>query len=493
MGNSESASSRRRGSGTASAAAAAADEEHFEPPPESASYWSQFRESYDEIIDSIVRPERVEYTATQLGPSAFEYRGKGFARADFTFQNRRRLALHCSHWHVAAGGDAPGGAPAAAAPPDAAPPGAPPPSLRTDAPCIIYLHSHVACRLDAIPLLRTLLGAGVDVLALDLGGHGQSEGEHVSLGWFERDDVEDLIAHMRRCGHSGTTGLWGHYTGAVAALLHADRDPSVACLVLEGAVADIKQLVTEWVAKGRESGYAVPQMVVGAALRMIRRTVRQRAGFDAFELRPIEKAATSFIPALFVVAKADPVVLPHHGKELHAKYAGDKNLIECPGDNLTGRSQFLLDSASIFVANALRVPPERVPDAAVGGELGGLRTQLSAPWGGGGRYGAGGGGAAEGLSAEAEAAAAEEEMLQRALALSLGEGLAAAPPGAAAAARTGSGGQVAPAGATPPTDAAALGGPGRAGAAEEDDELQRAIAASLLEAQAADKPAAGSA
>lgn len=37
-----------------------------------------------------------------------------------------------------------------------------------------------------------------------------------------------------------------------------------------------------------------------------------------------------YIPALFVVATADPIVEPHHGRQLHAAYAGDKNLIEVP-------------------------------------------------------------------------------------------------------------------------------------------------------------------
>mmetsp|Transcript_14564 Transcript_14564/g.44439 ORF Transcript_14564/g.44439 Transcript_14564/m.44439 type:complete len:419 (-) Transcript_14564:134-1390(-) len=249
---------------------------------------------------------------------------------------------------------------------------------------MIYLHSHVASRLDAVPLLRTLLGAGVSVLSFDFAGHGQSEGEYVSLGWFERDDVDDLIQHMRAKGHEGTLGLWGHYTGAVAALLHGDRDPTIGCLVLEGAVADIRQLVAEWVAKGREQGYVVPQVLVSAALRLIRRTVRQRADFDAFQLKPIDKVGQCFIPALFVVASEDPVVEGHHGRALHAAYAGDKNIIESPGDNLSGRSQFLLDSASIFVTNALRVPPDFALDASAAGLAAeaGLATRLlnSPPW-----------------------------------------------------------------------------------------------------------------
>jgi len=346
------------------------------------SYWKQFKDSYDEIIDAIIRPPRVEYAEEHLGPIAFEFGGVPIARADFEFKNRRGLTLHCSHWHrpdllapdfkteLQNGDDSGMG------------------SLRSEQPCLVYLHSHVACRLDVLPLLRTLLTSGVSVLAPDLSGHGMSEGEYVSLGWNERDDVADLLEHLRTAGHAGTIGLWGHYTGAVAALMHGGSDPTIGCLVLEGAVADIKQLIAEWTAKGKEQGYSVPSVLITAALAMVRRTVRQKAGYEPFELKPLDKVGACFIPALFIVANADPVVEAHHGRQLHAAYAGDKHLIEVESDHLSPRSQFLLDSASIFVSAALRVPSAlQLADLNEGGF-----ARLSVPWArtASGSYGGGG-------------------------------------------------------------------------------------------------------
>ncbi len=53
-----------------------------------------------------------------------------------------------------------------------------------------------------------------------------------SLGYFEKEDLKIVIQYLRSTGYIGSIGLWGRSMGAVTALLHADRDHSLACLVL---------------------------------------------------------------------------------------------------------------------------------------------------------------------------------------------------------------------------------------------------------------------
>jgi hypothetical protein len=117
---------------------------------------------------------------------------------------------------AAAGGAAAGGGGATGGAADA-------PSLRSAQPCVIFLHHHAGCRLDAIPLLRALLGVGASVLALDLGGHGQSEGEFVSLGWHERDDVADVLAFARAQVRDGAVCACGLGVGWVGWVGRAAR------------------------------------------------------------------------------------------------------------------------------------------------------------------------------------------------------------------------------------------------------------------------------
>ena len=72
------------------------------------------------------------------------------------------------------------------------------------------------------------------------------------------------------------------------------------------------------------------------------------------KLNPVEFVDKCFIPALFVVAKGDDFVRPHHGELLYEKYAGDKNLIKVEGDHNSERPEFMLDSVSIFFHTVLQ-------------------------------------------------------------------------------------------------------------------------------------------
>lgn len=65
----------------------------------------------------------------------------------------------------------------------------------------------------------------------------------MSLGYYERDDLQCVIQHLRDREKATTIALWGRSMGAATALMHADRDPSIAALVLDSAFSDLHQLV----------------------------------------------------------------------------------------------------------------------------------------------------------------------------------------------------------------------------------------------------------
>lgn len=87
---------------------------------------------------------------------------------------------------------------------------------------------------------------------------------------------------------------------------------------------------------------------------MVRGSIESHAEFDIFDLAPVRHVSRSFIPALFTAAHNDRFIQPHHARELHEAYAGDKNFIMVEGDHNSSRSKFLLDSVSIFFFNTLQ-------------------------------------------------------------------------------------------------------------------------------------------
>ena len=47
------------------------------------------------------------------------------------------------------------------------------------------------------------------MFCIDFSGCGLSEGEYISLGWYERDDVDAVVEYLRNSNKVSTIGLWG--------------------------------------------------------------------------------------------------------------------------------------------------------------------------------------------------------------------------------------------------------------------------------------------
>jgi pimeloyl-ACP methyl ester carboxylesterase len=268
-----------------------------------------------------------------LGPPAFNFCNKRFTRTDFTLRTKRGYNLECSHWE---------------------------PIDRTAdrIPVVIYMHGNSSARLEVIPQLSYLLSLGVAVFSFDFAGSGKSDGEYVSLGYYEREDLSCIVAHLRSTNVVSTIALWGRSMGAATALMFGDRDPSIACMILDSPFADLTQLCEEMVEKAREQGVVVPGIVASLAIRLIQSSVKKQAGFNIKNISPIAHADKCFIPVLFVAGEHDDFIKKHHSEALHAKYAGDKNLIIVEGDHNSPRPKFLFDSATIFLQTCMQIPNE---------------------------------------------------------------------------------------------------------------------------------------
>jgi hypothetical protein len=191
----------------------------------------------------------------------------------------------------------------------------------------------------------------ITFFAFDFAGCGKSEGDYISLGWYERDDVACVIEYLRKTNKVSTIGLWGRSMGAVTAIMYGDRDPTIAGLVLDSAFSSLKVLIEELV-KDRVS---LPNFILNQATKLVKSTISKKANFNLDEIEPIKYAEKCFIPALFCHGNGDNFVKLHHCKELYEVYPGDKNVVYVDGDHNTSRPRFFRDSASIFFYNTLQV------------------------------------------------------------------------------------------------------------------------------------------
>lgn len=227
-------------------------------------------------------------------------------------------------------------------------------------PCVIYLHGNCSSRIESIHAVEFLLPLGITLFCFDFAGCGKSEGEYVSLGWHERDDVQTVINYLQDTGAVSNIGLWGRSMGAVTALMYVQRDRSIKGLVLDSAFSDLEMLFEE-LAKYYTD---LPKLIISGVLPFFKKTIQSKADFDIEALVPITNADLIFIPALFVTGKSDDFVDPHHTKDLYERYGGNKKLIIVDGDHNTDRPDSLLEETAQFFCDKLKAKTVKKDDTS---------------------------------------------------------------------------------------------------------------------------------
>lgn len=172
---------------------------------------------YKELWKAIIRPPRAKYDIEDLGTKKILIGKRVVIREDMELKNSRDLNLQCSWWKIESRPTQP-------------------------RPVVIYLHGNSSCRVEATEHLKQLVELGVNLFSFDFAGCGKSDGEYISLGYFESEDVKLVVDYLRKQQEVSLIGLWGRSMGAVSTLMHADRDPGLACIVLDSPFCSLKEL-----------------------------------------------------------------------------------------------------------------------------------------------------------------------------------------------------------------------------------------------------------
>ncbi|KAF2287816.1 hypothetical protein GH714_002818 [Hevea brasiliensis] len=248
----------------------------------------------EQLVNFIIRPPRAEYNPKHdLLDQEFMLKRKWYQRKDLEIKNSQGDTLQCSHYLPIV---SPGGKPL---------------------PCVIYCHGNSGCRADASEAAIILLPSNITVFTLDFSGSGISGGEHVTLGWNEKDDLRAVVDYLRQDGNVSLIGLWGRSMGAVTSLMYGAEDPSIAGIVLDSPFSDLVDLMMELVDTYK---FRFPKFTVKFAIQYMRKAVQKRAKFDIMDLNTIKVAKACFVPALFGHAIDDDFIQPHHSDRIFEAY-----------------------------------------------------------------------------------------------------------------------------------------------------------------------------
>jgi fermentation-respiration switch protein FrsA (DUF1100 family) len=195
----------------------------------------------------------------------------------------------------------------------------------------------------------------ISLFAFDFCGSGKSDGEFISLGYYEKEDVLTVIEYLRNSNKVSTIGLWGRSMGAVTAILCAkelDYKYVISCVVSDSAFSSLSQLIDEFV----EKVVSLPQFLINIMKKNVGDIIEKKANFRIEEIEPIknlEKCNT--IPILFCHGLDDTFINSHHCNDLYKKYGGKKEIVMFEGEHNEKRPLHILQIISLFFYNHLKV------------------------------------------------------------------------------------------------------------------------------------------
>lgn len=117
---------------------------------------------------------------------------------------------------------------------------------------VIICHGREGSRERELPHAHSLHKAGFNVLMFDFRAHGRSEGQHVTFGMYEKDDLLGALDFLAAQGIQ-QAGVLGFSMGATTAIIAAAVTDRIAAIVAEGAVARLKMTLAR-----RLRRYGVP-------------------------------------------------------------------------------------------------------------------------------------------------------------------------------------------------------------------------------------------
>ncbi|ADP32955.1 putative hydrolase [Bacillus atrophaeus 1942] len=187
---------------------------------------------------------------------------------------------------------------------------------------MIICHGVTMNLFNSLKYMHLFLDLGWNVLVYDHRRHGQSGGKTTSYGYYEKDDLKEVVSWLReRVGQRGLVGIHGESMGAVTALLYAGAHPD------DGAdfyIADCPfASFDEQLAYRLKMEYRLPARPI---LPLANLFLRWRDGYRTRDVSPLSVIGRIPQPVLFIHSKDDDYIPVEASELLYEKKNGPKSL-----------------------------------------------------------------------------------------------------------------------------------------------------------------------
>ena len=291
--------------------------------------------SIQDAVNAIIRPFRSKYEIERL-PTTLETDdeedgGGIFFRQPIVIETPRRLKIRGSMYFTGTM------------------------RINKPGPCVVYLHGNSSNQLEGQFLVPNFTPQKIFVFCFDFAGCGCSDGEYVSLGHFEKADLDYVLDFLRNTYGFGPFILWGRSMGAATALLIENEH--VKGIISDSAFTSIRSLV-----KSIALQKGVGKILLKPALWLLRKKIIEQAGFDINDVKPLDSCKIREIPIRFAHSIDDQLIPFSQCKELYDNYKGSNkgDIIRLTGGHNGRRPPGFFRDGVIFTLSVLGLPVKGV-------------------------------------------------------------------------------------------------------------------------------------
>lgn len=179
-------------------------------------------------------------------------------------------------------------------------------------PVIVVVHgsegnrAHPAERM--LGIAKDLVSHGYNILMFDMRGHGESEGEHISAGYYEKNDVLGAIDYIKQRDIESKIGVLGFSMGAATSLMAVAESEEIGAVVADCAYADIVSII--------ESEFSKRSNLPKFFIPIILFITRNIYDVDFTAIIPEEAVREISVPVFIIHGEQDDMVPVQHAYRL---------------------------------------------------------------------------------------------------------------------------------------------------------------------------------
>jgi uncharacterized protein len=168
---------------------------------------------------------------------------------------------------------------------------------------VVIVHGYTSKSSDMRRWIRHFYEQGYNVLAPDLRGHGESEGDYIGMGWHDRLDLLRWLSYLNDVHNNPDTVLFGISMGAATVLMASGEEMpnNVKAIIADCGYSTVYDVFKYQL----KDLFGLPPFPVMNAANTV---TKWRANYDLHEASAVKQVKFNTVPILYIHGDADTFV-----------------------------------------------------------------------------------------------------------------------------------------------------------------------------------------